>query len=364
MTTETATIETLGQHFAAFASAAEERLTKAAEDTADMKTRVIDLERRAARERDVPQDAETWGQHFTTEKAQEIKALAGASKGSVELNLKALTSGSTSAGSLADPYRADTVLMPKRRLAVRDLLPVISIASGSVEYARQTAKPTGAATVAEGAAKPESNLAFELISLQTRTVAHWIKASRQILDDVPQLRDMIDTEMRAGLALAEEAQLLYGSGTGQNLTGLVPAATAFVDSTGVTSPSMIDKIAAAILQVGLADFEANGIVLHPTDWTRISLTKDAGGNYIIGGPSQAVEPRLFGLPVVRSSAMTAGHFLVGDFAAAAQIYDRWEPRVEVGFEADDFTKNLVTILAEERLALAIRQTAALVTGEF
>lgn len=362
--TEINTIENLGKHFAAFASAAEERITKAADTIDDVKGRVTDLERRGARERDVTEAPVSWGSTFIESKKQEIEALAKSTKGSVGLSLKALTTGTTSGGPLTQPYRDSTTMMPRRRLTVRDLLSVVSIASGSVEYARQTARATGAAAVAEGAAKPESSLAFELVTLPTRVIAHWTKASRQILDDAPQLGDMIDVEMRSGLALAEEGQLLLGSGSGQNLTGLVPAATAFSDPTGIVSPTMLDKVSAGILQVNLADFEANGIVLHPTDWTKIGLLKDAGGNYILGNPGETTEPRLFGLPVVRTSALPAGHFLIGDFAAAATLYDRWEPRVEVGFELDDFTKNLVTILAEERLALAIRQSAALVYGTF
>lgn len=99
--------------------------------------------------------------------------------------------------------------------------------SNAVEYPAQTGRTNNAATVAEGTVKPESGLAFELRTLPTQVIAHWIPASRQVLEDSPQLRDIIDGELRYGLAYVEEGQLLYGDGSGSNLDGMVPNATAF-----------------------------------------------------------------------------------------------------------------------------------------
>ena len=93
--------------------------------------------------------------------------------------------------------------------------------------------------------------------------------------------------------------------------------------------------------------------------------KNTQGDYLLGAPGANVEPRLFGLPVVLTTAMLVDKFLVGNFRAAATIYDRWTARVEVATEhADFFVRNLVAILAEERLALAIKRPAALVYGDF
>lgn len=104
--------------------------------------------------------------------------------------------------------------------------------------------------------------------------------------------------------------------------------------------------------------------MHPSDWTRITLTKDGNGQYIFGNPGTPVAQRLWGVPVVTTTAMSVDKFLVGNFRAAATLYDRWSARVETGYVNDDFTKNLVTILAEERLAQAIKQPGALVYGDF
>jgi HK97 family phage major capsid protein len=278
-----------------------------------------------------------------------------------------LTGGDTSGGPLGDTARGPVALMARRPLRVRDLLPVVQISTNSVEWPAQTARPTAAATVAEGGAKPQSSAAFALRTANTQVIAHWLAASRQILDDAPQLRDVIDGELRYGLAITEEAQLLNGDGNSPNLHGLIPQATAFADPLAgdVTDPNEIDRIGSAILQAALADYPATGIVLHPSDWQKMRLLKDADGLYVLGQPGIEVEPRLFGLPVVATKAIAAGSFLVGDFASAATIYDRWTPRVEISTEHSDFfTRNLVAILAEQRIALAVRHPGALITGTF
>tara|TARA_R100000935_G_scaffold56039_1_gene86800 strand:- start:152 stop:1303 length:1152 start_codon:yes stop_codon:yes gene_type:complete len=307
---------------------------------------------------------ETWGAEFIAKHTGDLTTLGQSNRGAVGMQVKAIGSGATSAGPLGEPTRGMPSMMPVQRVTVRDLLNVVQVSSGAVEYAAQTARAMGAGMVAEGDLKPESNIAFELRNVTTKTVAHWVKASRQILDDAPQLRDVIDTDLRNGLAVQEEYQLLTGDGTDQNLTGLIPAATAFVDPLALTTPNQIDTIGAAILQTALADFPATGIVLHPADWARIRLLKDADGRYILGDPQATVAPNLFGLRIAMTKAQAAGTFLVGDFASAATLYDRWQPRVEVGYVDQDFTRNMVTLLAEMRLALAIRQPGALVTGAF
>ncbi|RWQ44928.1 phage major capsid protein, partial [Mesorhizobium sp.] len=93
--------------------------------------------------------------------------------------------------------------------------------SASVEFLRQSGFVNRAAPVAEGAAKPESDITFELLDTKVRTIAHWVKASRQVLDDIPLLQTTIDGELRFGVAFAEDVQLLVGDGTGVNLHGMI-----------------------------------------------------------------------------------------------------------------------------------------------
>lgn len=118
-----------------------------------------------------------------------------------------------------------------------------------------------------------------------------------------------------------------------------------------------------MLQVALAEYPASGHVLHPTDWAKIELVKDSAGGYIIGNPQGQIAPTLWGLPVVATQAQAAGVFTTGSWKMAAQLFDRLSALVMVSTEdSDNFRKNMVTILAEERLALTVYRPEAFVTG--
>jgi HK97 family phage major capsid protein len=235
--------------------------------------------------------------------------------------------------------------------------------ANSIEYPELVGRTNNAGMVAEGAAKPESSLQFELKSVPLRVMAHWMKASRQVLSDAPQLQGIIDNELRYGLALKEEAQLLYGDNTGQNFNGMIPQAADFVDSLGAAAPTAIDTIGSAIHQASLTDVPPDGIVLHPSDWWKMRMLKDVDGKYLLGDPMMALEPSLFGLPVVLTQSINVDEFLVGAFSEQT-LYDRWTARVEVGFVDQDFTNNMVTVLGEERVGFAAKRPEALIHGTF
>jgi HK97 family phage major capsid protein len=115
--------------------------------------------------------------------------------------------------------------------------------------------------------------------------------------------------------------------------------------------------------VRLAFYPATGIVLTPTDWHTIELLKDGENRYLFGSPKGAAPAMVWGLPVAESDAMPNGDFLVGAFALAATIYDREESAILVSTEdQDNFIKNMVTILCEERLALTVERPQAIVHG--
>lgn len=292
-------------------------------------------------------------------------------KGKADLSVKAtLTSLTTdAAGSLGDAVAATRLPgilpLPQRRMTIRDLLTPGQMDGNAIEYVKETGFTNNAAMVAEGAAKPSSDIKFDLVTTSAKVMAHWMKASKQILDDVSQLRSMIDQRLLYGLAYKEEAQLLSGDGTGQNLNGLIPQATAFSAPITIASATSIDNMRLASLQAALAEYPATAHIMHPSDWAFIELLKETGtGRYVIGNPQGTATPTLWGLPVVATPAMPIDKFLTGAFRLGAQLFDRWQARVEVGFENDDFTKNLVTILAEERIALAVYRPEAFIYGDF
>ena len=352
--------------------ALDDGVKKALEEVGFVKSMVGDLEQKfsaLSTDERGSEAATSPGAQFI--EADEVKSFIGnASSGRrIGVEVKAITSASGSGLALTSPYRDTPAMTPQRRLTVRDLLTVIPVSSGSVEYPKQTARTNNAATVAEGALKPESGITFDLQAVPIRTVAHWIIASRQILDDAPQMQATIDNELLYQLGFVEDAQLLIGGGTGTDLNGIYTQATAFAQASagGLILPNAtkIDVLGAAILQNALANIPATGIALHPADWMGICLTKDADGRYIVGNPQDVTAQRLFGLPVVQTPGMTAGNFLVGDFRGSATLYDRQSARVEVSTEdSDNFRKNLATLLAEERLGLAVKQPTGFTKGTF
>ncbi len=277
-----------------------------------------------------------------------------------------LTSGDGGAGDLIVPQRLQGIITPpNRRLRIRDLLLKGRTSSSSIEYAKETSFTNAAAPVAETALKPQSSLAFELATAPVRTLAHWIRASKQVLDDVPQLETYIDTRLRYGLALVEEGQLLAGDGTGQNILGLIPQATPFDVARLRVGDTRIDVIRRAMTQLRLTEYFASAVVLHPNDWEEIELTKDTTEDYIWANPRSLNGPTIWGLPVLDSTSLSPGEFLVGAFDQAAQLWDREDANVEISTEdGDNFTHNLVTIRAEERLALTVYRDEAFIYGDF
>jgi len=308
--------------------------------------------------------------------ADEMKAFLAsrASRGRASVEVKAIITSLTtdamgSAGDLIVPDRLPGILAPgQRRLTVRDLLTPGRTSSTSVQYVKETGFTNAAATVSEttGALKAQSDIKFDIATSSVTTIAHWVLATRQILDDAPMLQSYIDGRLRYGLALVEENQLLNGGGTGTDLNGIYTQATAFTAPITIPAPvTRIDVLRLAVLKSALAELPTTGAVLHPADWASIELLKETTGAYLIGNPQGALAPTLWSLPIVATQAISQGNFLTGAFRLGAQIFDRWDARVEVSTEDDqNFRKNLVTILAEERLALAVYRPEAFVKGAF
>ena len=144
-------------------------------------------------------------------------------------------------------------------------------------------------------------------------------SSRQILSDASQLASLIDHRLRYGLAYKEELQLLNGDGTGQNLLGIIPQATAYAapfDPAGTETG--IDMIRLALLQAELAEYPSSGIIMNPMDWARMELLKDTTGRYIIGNPQGVIGAALWNRPVVTTQAIAVDKFLAGAFQMGAQ----------------------------------------------
>lgn len=315
--------------------------------------------------------AETMGESFT--KHERFAAFAAQASGggrhSMTVPVKAaITSLPGSAGVNIEPQRVGMVQPLQQRLFLRDLLNWGRTTSNAIEFVRESGFTNNANVVSENPAnpKPESDITFELDSAPVATIAHWVRASKQVLADVPMLQSYIDGRLRYGLKLKEEAQLLKGSGVGLNLNGIWTQATAYANpGVAVQAETAIDRLRLALLQVTLAELEADGIVLSPVDWTAIELTKNGFNQYLFASPTTMTAPGLWARPVVATQSMDIGDFLVGSFQQGAQGWDREDVNVTVSTDdRDNFVKNMVTILCEERVGLTVYRPEAFVKGDF
>jgi len=345
---------------------ADEALTKLGVLTTQLGEVEQKLERQSKGDPDKPK---TIGEKFAADEKVKSWIESKPRSGQVSIKANTLTSDSSNtAGAVGDAI-FPTILpgiypIAQRKLTVRDLISPGQMGGNTLEYVKETGFNNNAGMVAEGASKPQSDVKLDLVTTSAKVIAHWMKASKQVLDDIPALRSMIDQRLIYGLKYVEDGQLLNGDGTGQNLLGIIPQATAYAPPITITDTNMIDVMRFAMLQASLALYPATGHVMHPSDWAQIETMKDGQGRYLIGNPQGQLTPTLWGLPVVETQSMTVRKFLTGAFKLGAQLFDRWEASVEVGFVNDDFIKNLVTILGEERLALAVYRPEAFIYGDF
>ncbi|MEQ8860129.1 MAG: phage major capsid protein, partial [Pseudomonadales bacterium] len=307
-----------------------------------------------------------------TESSQ-FKALLDGTTKTARISLKTAIVNATGQNQpLAPSDRlAGIVHSGERRFTMRDLLPTARTSSNLIEYAKENvytnnAGPQvgGSPEAFENVSKPESGITFTLQTAAVSTLAHWIPVSKQVLSDSPMLQQYINDRLMYGLKLKEDTQLLLGTGSNGELPGLYTNRTAYSVTSPLSYTTKLDIIRDAMDQVQASEYDPDGIVLNGRDWKEMQLAKDSQGRYMIGQAQDGNGPRLWGLPVVVTNSITSGTFLVGAFGMAAQLWDREDAMVEIGLNNDDFTKNMVTILCEERLALTIYRSDALVGGSF
>lgn len=280
--------------------------------------------------------------------------------------------GLSTSGVLTTDRLPGIVPVQFRQLRIRDLLRSAPTTSASVDYVKVSSFTNAASPQIEAAAKGQSDMTLVPVQAPIRTIAHWIRASKQILSDLPGLQEAVNTHLLYGLNLKIETELLSGDGTAEHLSGLIPQATAFsaaLLSSGVYPPapltySRLDIIARAVQQAERSDYSVDTIVLHTDDFWAMALTKTTTGEYIFGSPGATTVPTLWGRPVAVTNSIASSTFLVGS-SQTALIRDRMEAVIDIsGNVNDDFLKNMLVILAEARLALQVTKPAAWVTGTF
>ena len=245
----------------------------------------------------------------------------------------------------------------------RTLLPYIprsTTASDTIEWVQVATFTNAAAPVAQAVdlatgLKPQSDLTLAVVQSPVQTIAHWIAATRQALQDAPRLRDLIDNYLGVGIELTLEQQVLNGNGTAPNLRGIL--ATPGINA-APAGASVVESIFGGIGMVLADGYQPNLIVMNPADFAAVRLAKDTTGNYFYGPPSIAGPATMWGLSILQTPRLAAGSALVGDFRQAT-LWVREGVVVQASSEhADFFIRNLVAILAEGRWAFGVMAPGA------
>lgn len=288
---------------------------------------------------------------------------------SARLMVKAIT-GAYAQGLKPNPTIDTLVSMERQPLRIRDLLTVIPVATDSVRYGKQVLRQNAAAVVPEGTQKPYSEYAWHDMMATVETVAHLTKVTLQALSDAPRLAAEIEAEMRYGLAVIEENEILNGDGTAGHLDGLLRNSTPYAAPAGVEGTNVItlvDKLRVAALQVHLGYAAPDAHVLNPVDVANIEMLRrdpDKTGGYLFGRPDgQTGVLTLWRIPVVETPSMTVGTFLTGAMAYSTNLYEREGTNVMISTENGlDFEMNQATMRCENRIGLAVRRPWALVSN--
>lgn len=285
-------------------------------------------------------------------------ASGGTNKARIAIQANTVTGSDT----IVAPDRRDFIIEGARRqLRVSDVLPQLTTTQQSVEITRESTVTNNAAETAEGAQKPETDITYDLVTTPIRTVPHFIKISRQVMDDAPLIVSHINSLLVYGVEFRVDQQLLTGDGIGQNISGMMTAGnlTAFTP----TGTDPIVSIRQAITDVLQADYSATAVILNPADVETIDLTTETGGLYVASNPRTAQAGTIWGLPIVETNAQTAGQFIVAAFPVYAAQINRTDTVVEMSdSDENNFQLNLVTIRAERRVGLGIWRPASAVGG--
>jgi HK97 family phage major capsid protein len=298
-------------------------------------------------------------------KSEEFKAFKDGGRSSrarVELKNTILADNTTTTWLDQIPGVVPGAFLP---LNVYRSLPQFSTGTDTVTLMREASFTNNARGQTEGQEKAQSAITFNKYNVVIETVAHWLKVSKQLLADSPAVVSYIETRLRFGVDSAVDNQLMNGNGTSPNLSGLLDSGN-YTVYTPTSGDNLIQAINRAKYQLWAIGYIADTVYVNPADWGAQEIERENGSNgmYLYGAPGTISGLNPFGIRVVITPRIAAGTFLVGQTAVATGVWNRSGTVIEMGYEDNDFTSNLVTVLGEVRLGLGVTVPAAMLGGEF
>ena len=305
--------------------------------------------------------------------SDQIELLKKSSGNNVNLDVKAATSitlGSYAGTALTTEIDRSIVGPQTNMPFFRDIVNVAPIRGNKVTWINKSAVSNGAGMTAEGAAKTQISWTYSEDSADVKKITAYVKVSKEALDDLDFLRSEINTDLRQEIELKLDEQIAEGSGVGQNLKGILTYAPTFAVAgtslaAAVDGANRLDVLRSAVALIRKAKFRANYIAINPVDAALMDMEKGKDNHYILPPFVTADGTRVAGTTVIESFSIDEGSFLVGDFTKS-NLRIREEININLGYENDDFTKNMVTILAEMRAVhyIKLHHVPAFVKGTF
>lgn len=280
---------------------------------------------------------------------------------------KATVTPSTATSDTTQPDYPNVGIIydPDRDQFVRNFIPGGQTVSNSVVIPVELTITDGTAVTAEGVQKGVSQFTLDNKAFPVMKIAAVLKISEEMLDDIPGLVTYIVNRWGSKLKVKEDNVLLYSTASSTAFDGLTVAAQAYVDALADSAVTKWDVLMNAISQIRVDEYRATAVMMHPTDVLELKTSKGTDGHYVGRAPWDRLPMFVDGVPIIETTAIGVGEFLVGDFVRGAQIFDR--KTASVNFydqDEDNAQKNLITVVIEERLALAIYRANAFVYGDF
>lgn len=331
----------------------------------EMAERLLSLEQKGLTPAAAEKADESWGAQLV--KADAFTNFVGGRTQKARVEVKNTLTGSDT--TVAPDRKPGVVPGAFQMLTIESLLNSVPTTSNAIEFTKENAFTNNAAEAAEGSAKAESALTWTLVNMPVSTVAHWIKISRQLAMDNTALAAYVNNRMRYGVQRKVETQLCTGDGTAPNISGIFDAgnytAHGYANADLGSTLKKLVLIRKMIADSWAAGYPAEAILLNPVDFAaiEIDLLTTAAGQARVSVDAAGVM-RLFGVPIVQSVGVTADTVALGAFSQAYTVHNREGVVVELSeSDSDNFTKNLITVRAERRLALATEVPGAIRAGD-
>jgi len=282
-------------------------------------------------------------------------------KGTSTLNIPMKTAFTTSAGWAPQSIRTGIVIpYATRPIRIVDIVPGAKTNMAAVLFMEETTFTNAAAEVTEAnsMASEEAALALTERSVTVRKVPVWIPVTTEQLEDVEGIQSYLQNRLGFMIRQRLDLQMLTGDGVAPNMTGILNKSG--IQTFSRAGGDVFDVIYTAIKNVRTIAFaDPNAIVMHPNDFQQVRLMRTDSGLYILGNPNDPGVTRIWGLPVVESTAETENSVVVGDFANFCALYEKKGIDIQISDSHDTyFIYGKLAIRAEVRVAFVMYRPAA------